>query len=52
MEVFPENGCPEAAHYCGCYSLANYVDYFQWQEGGLTIDLATLNTAENLGGKT
>ncbi|MBI4652058.1 TIGR03790 family protein, partial [Candidatus Desantisbacteria bacterium] len=29
--LFPENSCPDAALYCGWYSLGKYIDSFKWQ---------------------
>jgi uncharacterized protein (TIGR03790 family) len=34
-ELFAEGGCPEAALYCGWYSLANYRDAFEWRPGAV-----------------
>lgn len=40
-ELFPENSCPEAALYCGWYSLAKYVDSFSWQKGAIGYHIAS-----------
>jgi len=40
-QLFAENSCPEAALYCGWYSLAKYVDSFQWQRGAVGYHLAS-----------
>jgi uncharacterized protein (TIGR03790 family) len=40
-ELFPENSCPEAALYCGWYSLAQYVDSFSWQKGSIGYHIAS-----------
>ncbi len=39
--LFPENSCPEAALYCGWYSLANYVDSFNWVQGAIGYHIAS-----------
>lgn len=40
-ELFPENSCPEAALYCGWYSLKKYVDSFEWQRGAVGFHIAS-----------
>lgn len=40
-ELFPENSCPNAALYCGWYSLARYVDSFSWQRGAVGFHIAS-----------
>jgi uncharacterized protein (TIGR03790 family) len=40
-ELFPAGACPEAALYCGWYSLAKYVDAFDWQRGAVAYHLAS-----------
>lgn len=40
-DLFPENSCPEAALYCGWYSLAKYVDSFSWQKGAIGYHIAS-----------
>jgi uncharacterized protein (TIGR03790 family) len=39
--VFQPGDCPAAALYCGWYSLANYVDAFQWQPGAVGYHIAS-----------
>jgi len=41
-ELFAPGACPEAALYCGWYSLAAYVDSFQWKPGAVAYHLASL----------
>jgi uncharacterized protein (TIGR03790 family) len=45
-EVFPEGSCPDAALYCGWYSLKKYVDAFTWVPGAVGYHVASfeLNT--------
>jgi uncharacterized protein (TIGR03790 family) len=40
-ELFAEGDCPEAAIYCGWYSLANYVDAFDFVQGAVAVHLAS-----------
>ena len=40
-EVFPPGSCPNAALYCGWYSLKNYVDAFDWLEGAVGYHIAS-----------
>jgi len=40
-ELFQHGDCPEAALYCGWYSLTKYVDAFQWQPGSVGYHLAS-----------
>jgi uncharacterized protein (TIGR03790 family) len=40
-ELFQEGDCPDAALYCGWYSLAKYIDAFQWQPGAVGYHLAS-----------
>jgi uncharacterized protein (TIGR03790 family) len=40
-ELFPTGGCPDAALYCGWYSLAKYIDAFDWQPGAVAYHLAS-----------
>jgi uncharacterized protein (TIGR03790 family) len=35
QELFAEKSCPEAALYCGWYSLGHYLDSFVWQKGAI-----------------
>jgi len=39
--LFQPGDCPAAALYCGWYSLANYVDAFQWQPGAVGYHIAS-----------
>ena len=40
-ELFKPGECPEAALYCGWYSLAKYVDAFTWQKGAVGYHIAS-----------
>ncbi len=40
-KLFPVNGCPQAALYSGWYSLAKYVDSFQWLKGAVAYHIAS-----------
>lgn len=40
-QVFPPGSCPEAALYCGWYSLAKYVPAFRWQRGAVAYHVAS-----------
>lgn len=40
-ELFQAGACPEAALYCGWYSLAKYVDAFEWKRGAVAYHLAS-----------
>lgn len=40
-ELFTANGCPEAALYCGWYSLGRYIDSFVWQKGAIGYHIAS-----------
>jgi uncharacterized protein (TIGR03790 family) len=40
-ELFKPDTCPDAALYCGWYSLANYVDAFQWKSGAIGYHIAS-----------
>ena len=40
-EVFAPGTCPQAALYCGWYSLAEYVDAFTWQKGAVAYHVAS-----------
>lgn len=40
-ELFAANGCPEAALYCGWYSLGRYIDSFVWQKGAIGYHIAS-----------
>ena len=39
--VFPPGSCPDAALYCGWYSLANYVPAFKWNKGAVGYHVAS-----------
>ncbi len=39
--LFKPGACPDAALYCGWYSLANYVDAFQWKSGSIGYHIAS-----------
>jgi len=43
--LFAKNSCPKAALYCGWYSLANYIDSFEWQKGAIGYHLASAECA-------
>ena len=49
--LFAENSCPKAALYCGWYSLANYIDSFEWQKGAIGYHLASAECATLKKGK-
>ncbi len=40
-ELFAVNGCPEAALYCGWYSLGRYIDSFVWRKGAIGYHIAS-----------
>lgn len=40
-ELFSPGQCPDAALYCGWYSLAKYVDAFDWNQGAVAYHLAS-----------
>jgi uncharacterized protein (TIGR03790 family) len=40
-EPFPEKSCPDAALYCGWYSLGKYIDSFSWQKGAIGFHVAS-----------
>ena len=40
-ELFPPGACPNAALYCGWYSLARYIDAFVWQPGAIGYHIAS-----------
>ena len=40
-DLFKPGACPDAALYCGWYSLANYVDAFQWKSGSIGYHIAS-----------
>ncbi len=39
--LFQPGQCPDAALYCGWYSLATYVDAFNWQRGAVGFHIAS-----------
>ena len=39
--LFPEKACPDAAVYCGWYSLSKYIDSFTWQRGAVGYHIAS-----------
>lgn len=41
QELFGEASCPNAALYCGWYSLAKYIDAFTWQRGAIGYHIAS-----------
>ena len=41
QELFADGSCPEAALYCGWYSLAKYRDAFAWQPGAIGYHMAS-----------
>ena len=43
--VFPPGSCPNAALYCGWYSLANYVPAFTWKKGAVGYHVASSEAA-------
>lgn len=40
-KLFQPGDCPDAALYCGWYSLAKYVDAFKWQSGSVGYHIAS-----------
>src|SRR5262245_24341675 len=40
-KLFQPSECPDAALYCGWYSLANYVDAFAWKPGAVAYHIAS-----------
>jgi uncharacterized protein (TIGR03790 family) len=40
-DLFQPGACPDAALYCGWYSLAKYVDAFNWKPGAVAYHLAS-----------
>lgn len=40
-ELFRPKECPDAALYCGWYSLSNYVDAFTWNRGAVGYHIAS-----------
>jgi len=39
--LFQKGDCPDAALYCGWYSLSKYVDAFKWQRGAIAYHVAS-----------
>ena len=39
--LFPPGSCPQAALYCGWYSVKKYVDAFRWQPGSVGFHIAS-----------
>jgi uncharacterized protein (TIGR03790 family) len=39
--LFPERSCPDAALYAGWYSLAKYIDAFEWNKGAVGMHIAS-----------
>ncbi len=44
-ELFQAGDCPDAALYCGWYSLGHYVDAFDWQPGAVGYHIASSECA-------
>lgn len=40
-ELFRAGDCPDAALYCGWYSLSKYVDAFKWKRGSVAYHIAS-----------
>jgi uncharacterized protein (TIGR03790 family) len=40
-DLFPKDSCPQAALYCGWYSLMHYVDAFTWVRGAVAYHIAS-----------
>lgn len=40
-QVFQKGDAPDAALYCGWYSLANYIDAFKWSKGAIGYHVAS-----------
>ena len=45
QNLFQPGDCPNAALYCGWYSLANYVDAFAWEKGAVGYHIASSECA-------
>jgi len=45
QSLFQEGECPDAALYCGWYSLAKYVDAFDWVPGAVAFHMASSEAA-------
>lgn len=44
-DLFQPGDCPNAALYCGWYSLAKYIDAFQWAKGSVGYHIASSEAA-------
>jgi len=44
-KLFQPGDCPDAALYCGWYSLGNYVDAFTWKPGAVAYHIASSECA-------
>jgi uncharacterized protein (TIGR03790 family) len=44
--LFQPGSCPDAAIYCGWYSLGSYVDAFTWKPGAVGYHMASLEAAD------
>lgn len=44
-KLFSEKSCPDAALYCGWYSLGKYVDSFIWKKGAIGYHIASSECA-------
>jgi uncharacterized protein (TIGR03790 family) len=51
QDLFQPGDCPNAALYCGWYSLARYIDAFQWAKGSVGYHIAS-SEAATLKGET
>ncbi len=40
-DLFQKGQCPDAALYCGWYSLAKYIDSFKWSKGSVGYHIAS-----------
>jgi uncharacterized protein (TIGR03790 family) len=47
-ELFQAGQCPDAALYCGWYSLAHYIDAFTWRPGAVAYHIASSEAVELL----
>lgn len=45
QQLFPIKSCPDAALYCGWYSLGKYVDSFTWKRGAIGYHIASSECA-------
>ena len=44
-QLFQPGDCPDAALYCGWYSLAHYIDAFDWKPGSVAYHMASSEAA-------